>query len=211
MISVQSFSFNPYPENTYVLFDETGECLLIDPGCYTREEQDTLVKFIRDNRLKPAMLLNTHCHIDHVLGNKFISDLFGLSPVFHRLEKEVLELMVAYAASTGLSYDPSPPAGRFLEEGEKVSFGSQELEVLFTPGHSPGSLSFFSPESRLVIAGDVLFRGSVGRTDLPGGDYDTLINSIESQLFPLGDDVKVYAGHGPATTIGYERENNPFF
>lgn len=211
MISVQSFSFNPYPENTYVLFDETGECLVIDPGCYTREEQDTLVKFIRDNRLKPVMLLNTHCHIDHVLGNKFVSDLFGLSPVFHRLEKEVLELMIAYAASTGLSYDPSPPAGRFLEEGEKVNFGGQELDVLFTPGHSPGSLSFFSPESRLVIAGDVLFRGSIGRTDLPGGDYDTLIRSIESQLFPLGDDVKVYVGHGPATTIGYERENNPFF
>lgn len=210
MISVHHFAFNPLAENTYVLYDETTECIIIDPGCYDRGEQDMLVSFIREQQLQPVLLLNTHCHIDHVLGNKFVHDMYGLTPEFHRLEEQVLNAMIPYAASTGLVYDPSPAAGRFLEEGGKIAFGKEELDILLTPGHSPGSLSFFSADSRFVIAGDVLFQGSIGRTDLPGGNFDTLIESIKVQLFPLGDDVKVFPGHGPATNIGFERENNPF-
>lgn len=210
MISIQQFAFNPWAENTYVLYDETGECVVIDPGCHNREEQDALAKFIRETELRPVLLVNTHCHIDHVLGNKFVHDMYGLLPRFHRLEEAVLNAMVPYAASMSMPYDPSPPAESFLEEGRDIRFGNASLQSLLTPGHSPGSLSFFSAEERFLIGGDVLFQGSIGRTDLPGGDFDTLIRSIETQLFPLGDDVKVFPGHGPATTIGFERENNPF-
>lgn len=210
MTHIQQFEFNPLAENTYVLYDDTAECAIIDPGCHNREEQDRLTGFIRENKLKPVLLLNTHCHIDHVLGNKFVCDIYGLLPRFHQKEEPILHAMVPWAASMGLPYDPSPPAEVFLEEGVPVRFGNSSLDSFFTPGHSPGSLSFFSSEDRFVIAGDVLFRQSIGRTDFPGGDFDTLIRSIETQLFPLGDDVKVYPGHGPATTIGFERENNPF-
>ena len=210
MISLHSFIFNSWAENTYVLYDETGECLIADPGCSNREEQDALAGFIREKQLRPVLLVNTHCHLDHVLGNKFVLDMYGLSPWLHRREEVVLNAMIPYAASVGQTYDPSPPAGGFLEEGAKIGFGKEELDILFTPGHSPGSVSFFSAGSRIVIAGDVLFYGSIGRTDLPGGDFDTLIRSIEAQLLTLGDDVKVFPGHGPATSIGFERENNPF-
>ncbi|TCS88836.1 glyoxylase-like metal-dependent hydrolase (beta-lactamase superfamily II) [Anseongella ginsenosidimutans] len=210
MISIKQFTFNPWAENTFILYDETRECIIIDPGCHIREEQDLLVKFIRDEQLNPVLLLNTHCHIDHVLGNKFVQEMYGLSPRFHRLEEAVLRAMIPYAASMNMPYTPSPPAEVFLEEGEQIEFGKSELKSLFTPGHSPGSLSFFSNEDRLLIGGDVLFQGSIGRTDLPGGDFDTLIRSIQVELFSLGDDVKVFPGHGPATSIGFERENNPF-
>ncbi|HEY9561664.1 MAG TPA: MBL fold metallo-hydrolase [Anseongella sp.] len=210
MINIQQFEFNPLVENTYILYDETGECVVIDPGCHNREEQDRLAGFVREKKLKPVLLINTHCHIDHVLGNKFVSDMYGLLPRFHREEEAILHAMVPYAASMGLPYNASPPAEVFLKEDEPVRFGNASLDSLFTPGHSPGSLSFFSPEDRFVIAGDVLFQRSIGRSDFPGGDFDTLIRSIETQLFPLGDDVKVFPGHGPATTIGFERENNPF-
>lgn len=210
MINIQQFTFNTWEENTFVLYDQTGECIIIDPGCQVREEQDALVKFIGNNKLTPVLLINTHCHIDHVFGNKFVSDMYGLSPRFHRLEGVVLQAMIPYAASMGAHYTPSPPAEIYLEEGKQILFGDSALDSLFTPGHSPGSLSFFSAEDRLLIGGDVLFQGSIGRTDLPGGDFDTLIRSIKTQLLPLGDDVKILPGHGPATTIGAERTNNPF-
>lgn len=210
MIGIQQFTFNPWAENTYVLYDRTGECVIIDPGCHLGEEENRLVNFIREKKLTPVLLLNTHCHIDHVLGNKFVHDMYGLSPRFHRLEESVLQAMVPYSASMSMPYNPSPPADLFLEEGKPVRFGESALDSFFTPGHSPGSLSFFSAKDRFLIGGDVLFQGSIGRTDLPGGDFNTLIESIKTQLFPLGDDVKVYPGHGPATTIGVERQTNPF-
>lgn len=210
MISIQQFTFNPWAENTYVLYDRTGECLIIDPGCHIGEEENQLVNFIRKKKLTPVALLNTHCHIDHVLGNKFVFDMYGLTPRIHKLEEGVLQAMVPYAASMSMPYNPSPPASHFLEEGESVHFGESVLGILFTPGHSPGSVSFFSAADRFLIGGDVLFQGSIGRTDLPGGDFDTLIGSIKSQIFPLGDDVTVYPGHGPETTVGSERETNPF-
>ncbi|POY39146.1 MBL fold hydrolase [Solitalea longa] len=210
MIQVHYLTFNPYQENTYILFDETKECLIIDPGCYNAGEQNALVEFINANNFKPVKLINTHCHIDHVLGNKFVFDNYGLKPHFHKEEQFILDAIPGYAPSMGMHYELSPAAEHYLEDGEVVSFGNSTLESIFTPGHSPGSLSFYSKEDHFVIGGDVLFYQSVGRTDLPGGNFGVLKQSIEQRLFPLGDEVKVFPGHGPATSIGFERLHNPF-
>ncbi|MEK7257354.1 MAG: MBL fold metallo-hydrolase [Bacteroidota bacterium] len=210
-ISVEKFTFNPFSENTYVLHDDTGECIIIDPGCYEPHEKIELSQFIINNNLRPVRLLNTHCHIDHVFGNKFVADTWSLPLEIHEGELPVLEALPEISRYFGIPLqEPSPMPGKFIREGDLIEFGNSKLEVLFTPGHSPASLSFFCREDRFVIAGDVLFYGSIGRTDLPGGDYDTLISSIKTQLFPLGDDVKIYSGHGADTSIGFERKHNPF-
>jgi len=205
-----SFTMNDFSENTYILYDETKTCVIIDPGCNTATEQKTLVDFIESNGLNPTKLVNTHCHIDHVLGNAFISEKYNLPLISHKGEQVVLNNMAGVAKMYNIPYDPSPDITEFLDEGDKLSFGETSLEVYFTPGHSPASISFFHRASKQLIAGDVLFQRSIGRTDLPGGDFDTLINSIKTKLFPLGDDVKVYSGHGPSTTIGEEKILNPF-
>jgi len=211
MTLVAKFTFNPFQENTYVLHDETKECIIIDPGCYTQAERDELKRFIDDNGLKPVRLINTHCHLDHVFGNKFVADTYQLPLEIHEGELPVLNSLQEVCMKYGIPLpEPSPPAGGFLKEGEVLEFGNSKLDILFTPGHSPASISFFSKESKFVIGGDVLFYGSIGRTDLPGGNFATLIESIKTQFFPLGDDVKVYSGHGPETSIGFEKENNPF-
>ncbi|WDZ99073.1 MBL fold metallo-hydrolase [Mucilaginibacter sp. SJ] len=210
MAKVISFVNNPYQENTYILYDETGECVIIDPGMYTAPEQNTVVSFIKNNNLKPVMLLNTHCHIDHVLGNKFVFDQYGLKPRFHVGESEVLAAVVAYAPSMGFLYDVSPMPDDFLTETGTIHFGNTTLHLIFAPGHSPAHLCFYDKEAKILIGGDVLFRQSIGRTDLPGGNFTQLIDNIETKLFTLPDDVTVYPGHGPETTIGYEKQNNPF-
>ncbi len=209
--SIAKLTFNPFQENTYVLYDETGECAIIDPGCYEPHEKIELEDFINTNRLRPVRLLNTHCHIDHVFGNKFVSETYEISLEIHRGELPVLEAVPQVSSFYGIPMgDPSPMPGRFIEEGEIISFGNTKLKALYTPGHSPASLSFYCEASKFVIAGDVLFKESIGRTDLPGGDFDTLIRSIRKQLLPLGDEVNVHPGHGLSTTIGYERKYNPF-
>ncbi len=209
--SVVFLTFNPFQENTYIIYDETGECVIIDPGCYEAHERIELTEFISENNLIPVRLLNTHCHLDHVFGNKYVNDQWGLTPEIHRGELPVLEAVPIVSQFYGIpSGDISPAPGRFIEEGEIIAFGNTELEAILTPGHSPASLSFYCKADKFVIGGDVLFRESIGRTDLPGGDFDTLINSIKTKLFPLGDEVKVYPGHGEPTTIGYERSFNPF-
>ncbi|MEB0263775.1 MULTISPECIES: MBL fold metallo-hydrolase [unclassified Mucilaginibacter] len=210
MATVQSFVNNPYQENTYLLFDETGECAIIDPGMYTAAEQNTVTNFIKDNNLKPVLLLNTHCHIDHVLGNKFVFDQYGLKPQFHKGESDTLAAVVAYAPSMGLRYEPSPLPDTYLLETGTVKFGNTELELIFAPGHSPAHLCFYDKGANILIGGDVLFRNSIGRTDLPGGDFSTLVKNIEEKLFSLPDDCTVYPGHGPETTIGYEKQTNPY-
>ena len=210
MIQVASFTFNPFQENTYVLHDDTKACIIIDPGCYTQLEKDQLVQHIEQNDLKPVRLINTHCHIDHVFGNKFIAEKYDLTLEIHEGEVPVLNMLLPTANMYGVPVEPSPAAGNYLKEGDFLTFGESQMKILFTPGHSPASISFYSEADKFVIAGDVLFRGSIGRTDLMGGDFDTLIKSIKTQLFPLGDDVVVYSGHGPETTIGYEKANNPF-
>jgi len=209
-MEVASFTFNDFSENTFVIYDKTKECCIIDPGCNTAQEEEQLVNFIEANDLKPVKLLNTHCHIDHVLGNKFISEKYNLPLVSHKGEQVVLDNMENVARMYGIPYKLSPNISEFLDEGDRLNFGNTELEIYYTPGHSPASISFFHKESRQLIAGDVLFLGSIGRTDLPGGNFDTLISSIKEKLFPLGDDVVVYCGHGPSTTIGGEKKSNPF-
>lgn len=212
MAQVLKLTFNPFQENTYVVFDESGECVIFDPGCYTTEEKQLLVKEIERKGLRPVRLINTHCHIDHVFGNQFVADHYGLGLEIHAGELPVLKAAPQSALFFGLSSTGplSPEPEKFIEEGDTVEFGQTKLKAILTPGHSPASLSFFCEDSRFVIAGDVLFYGSIGRTDLPGGDFRTLINSIVQKLFPLGDDVVVYSGHGPDTNIGYERMHNPF-
>lgn len=210
MISIHSFTFSPIQENTYVLYDESGECVIIDPGCYDERERAELAAFIEEKKLRPVRLLNTHCHLDHIFGNNFVSSKYGLKPEFNKKDQPVFDAFAATCNLYGLNCDPSPPAGNYLDEGDVVKFGNSSLEIAFTPGHSPGSITFYNRDDKFMIAGDVLFYGSIGRTDLPGGNFATLIDSINTKLFPLGDDFKVYSGHGPATNIGFERKNNPF-
>ena len=210
MMEVAVFTFNEFSENTYLLYDATKACIIVDPGCNTAEEQQLFSDFIETNGLKPEKLINTHCHIDHVLGNRYVFEKYGLELIAHKGEIPVLAAADISSKIYQISYDPSPEITVFLEEGEFVEFGDTRLEVLFTPGHSPASISLFHRESKQIIAGDVLFQGSIGRTDLPGGDFDTLIASIKNKLFPLGEDVIVYSGHGPSTTIGNEQKLNPF-
>lgn len=210
MISIQSFTFNPIQENTYILFDETKECVIIDPGCYDEAERAELSGFIEKNGLKPVRLLNTHCHLDHIFGNAFVSRKYNLLPEFNKNDQRVFDAFPATCNLYGMNCDPSPQAGNYLDEGDIINFGDSTLEIAFTPGHSPGSVTFYNREQKFMIAGDVLFYGSIGRTDLPGGSMQTLVSSIRDKLFPLGDDFKVYSGHGPSTNIGFERMNNPF-
>jgi hydroxyacylglutathione hydrolase len=210
MITIQQFTFNPYQENTYVLYDETGECVIIDPGMYDGNEQNVFAKWMKESGLKPVLLLNTHCHIDHVLGNKFVFDNWGLKPRFHQGELVVLHAVAGYAPQMGIRYELSPDPEVFLEETGSVVFGNSDLELIFAPGHSPAHLCFYAREDNFLIGGDVLFYTSIGRTDLPGGNHAQLLTSIREKLFVLPDSVVVYPGHGGITNIGYEKENNPF-
>lgn len=209
-MNLKAFVNNPYQENTYIVYDDSKECVIIDPGMYNAAEQNSVVNFIKENDLKPILLLNTHCHIDHVLGNKFIFDQYGLKPRFHQGELQLLHAVPAYAPQQGINYELSPEPEVFLPEFGTISFGSSAFELLFCPGHSPAHLCFYSKADGFIIGGDVLFKTSIGRTDLPGGNYEILINSIKTQLFVLPDEVKVYPGHGPMTTIGFEKLYNPF-
>ncbi len=211
MTLVAKFTFNPFQENTYVLYDDTKECAIIDPGCYDEKEKSELVDFIEKENLTPVRLINTHCHIDHVFGNHFISEKYNLPLEIHEGELPVLNAVPQVAMMYGIPFgDPIPAVEKFIKEGDIIKFGSSSLESIYTPGHSPASLSFYCKEAKFIIAGDVLFYGSIGRTDLPGGNHNTLISSIKDKLFPLGDDIEVYPGHGPKTTIGYEKKTNPF-
>ncbi|HEY6162396.1 MAG TPA: MBL fold metallo-hydrolase [Bacteroidia bacterium] len=210
MIKIDHFTFGPFQENTYVLSDETRQCVVIDPGCYTDAERAELKNHISAAGLKPVKLLNTHCHIDHVFGNKFISELYKVGLEIHKKDLPVLHSLMEVAHVYQLNAEPSPEPVTFLEEGDTIKFGNSKLDILFCPGHCPGHVVFVCHDQKFVIGGDVLFYGSIGRTDLPGGHYQTLIDSIKNKLFPLGDDYTVYSGHGPETNIGFERRNNPF-
>lgn len=210
MLTVQPFTFNPVQENTYVVYNEKGQCCIIDPGCYFASEEDELKKFIEQNRLKPIYLLNTHCHLDHIFGNRFVQKTYGLELHLHALEKPVLEYGPASGQLWQLPFDNYDGPLHFLEEGNEIKLGDDKLEVLFTPGHSPGSISFYSHDNKFLVSGDVLFEGSVGRTDLPGGNFEVLESSIKTKLYSLPEDVIVHPGHGNATTIGDEMKTNPF-
>ena len=210
MINIKKFTFNPYQENTYVLFDESASCVIIDPGMYDGSEQSELVTFIKGAGLEPVLLLNTHCHIDHVLGNKFVFDQWGLKPQFNRGELPILHAIPGYAPQMGMNYELSPEPEVFLPESGQVTFGNSTLELIFAPGHSPAHLCFYAEADNFLIGGDVLFYNSIGRTDLPGGNHQQLLNSIRQNLFILPNDCKVFPGHGQSTTIGFEKQHNPF-
>ncbi|MBL7739206.1 MAG: MBL fold metallo-hydrolase [Chitinophagaceae bacterium] len=210
MLSVKAFTFSPVQENTYLLYNEKKECCIIDPGCYFPEEEVELKAAVEDAGLKPVLLLNTHCHLDHVFGNKFVYGTWGLTLHIHPKEKPVLDYAPVSGQNWQLPFDNYDGPLAWLEPGAIVKIGENELKILFTPGHSPGSVSFYHEPGHFVIGGDVLFNGSIGRTDLPGGSFETLVNSIQTQFFTLPDETKVYSGHGPVTTIGFEKMNNPF-
>lgn len=211
MINVKTFTFNPFSENTYVLHDqETLKAVVVDPGCYERNEQDTLDAYIKELNLKVEKILNTHCHIDHVLGNAWAKEKYGVKLYIHKQDEATLRSVETYAPVYGFSnYQPSQ-ADHFLEEGDTISLGKSSLEVLFVPGHAPGHIAFYNSEQGFCINGDCLFQGSIGRTDLPGGDFDTLISSIQEKLYSLPDQTVIYCGHGPETSIGHEKKYNPF-
>ncbi len=211
MIQIKSFVFNPYQENTYVLYDEASrDCLIVDPGMDGPTEERILQTFVEEQKLNPVMLLNTHCHIDHVLGNRYIYEQWGLIPQFHKNEVPILVAVDNYAPQMGIRYETSPIPPTFLEEGQSIDFGSHTLKVIFAPGHSPGHVCYFSETQNFLIGGDVLFRNSIGRTDLPGGHHETLLRSITTQIYTLPEETIVYPGHGPHTTVGFEKKTNPF-
>lgn len=210
MLKVKAFVFNPIQENTYVLYNETGKCIIIDPGCYFPEENEQLHNYITKMGLQCKLLLNTHCHLDHVFGNKYVAEQYGLKLHINTLEKQLFDLAPASGLMYNLPFDNYTGPIEYLPNTGKISLEDDELQLLFTPGHSPGHLSFYHQKGGFVISGDALFNRSIGRTDLPGGDYDTLIDSIKQNLFTLPDETIVYSGHGPTTTIGEEKRENPF-
>lgn len=210
MIHIQGFTFGPFEENTFILHDETKECIIIDPGCSTRAEQSELDQFIKDEGLKPVKLINTHCHIDHVMGNTFVAKKYNIGLEIHEEALGTLRSLPQVSNLYGLNAEESVEPSSYIKEGDKVVFGQSSMDVLFTPGHAPGSICLVSHPDKFVIAGDVLFYGSIGRTDLPGGDMDLLLKNIREKLFTLPDDYIVFSGHGQETEIGFEKKNNPF-
>jgi hydroxyacylglutathione hydrolase len=210
MIKFRKFVFNSFMVNTYILSDESGECIIIDAACHGEQEQNEVTSYIAKNNLKLVRNVNTHCHVDHVLGNGFIFSAFGIAPEYHRASAPFFYTLKEIGESLGFVIGNIPQAKGFLEDGDLVKFGASSLEVLYTPGHADGSVCFYNPEQNFVITGDVLFRDSIGRTDLPTGDYNLLMKSIKEKLFILPETTVVYPGHGPETTIGFEMTNNPF-
>lgn len=210
MIQIKSFIFNDFQENTYVLSDGSGDCIIIDPGCSSPSEFKRMNEWIVSKSLKPVRLVNTHAHIDHILGWKYVKESYNLVPEAHEEEAVFVAGAKEHAAMFGLDIEQPPSIGRFLSEKENLEFGNSALEIIHVPGHSPGGLVFFSRQQKFMIAGDALFHGSIGRTDLPGGDHDTLIRALKEKILVLDHDVEVYPGHGPATSIGVERMSNPF-
>ena len=210
MISIKNFVFNTFMVNTYLLYDETRECIIIDAACYEESEQQEIAGFLEQNQLKLIRNLNTHCHIDHLLGNGFIADKFGVLPEYHKASIPFIFSVNEIGSSFGYTLNSLPDPRKFIEDRELIRFGNSHLKVLFTPGHADGSVCFYSETDHFVITGDVLFKETIGRTDLPTGDLNLLMKSIHEKLFTLPENTIVYPGHGPETMIGYEMMNNPF-
>lgn len=210
MTTIKVFTFNPFSENTYILFDENKEAIVFDPGCYTVNEKKLLKKYIDDNGLKIKRLINTHCHLDHIFGNTFIEEEYGVTMECHVNEIPVLARAPIAGDMFGVPTPAQPTPSVFIEDNAEIEVGQMKLKAILAPGHSPGSLCFYNEVEKFLIGGDVLFYGSIGRTDLPGGNHKQLIDSILSRLMPLPEDVKVHSGHGRETTIGFEKYNNPF-
>ncbi|MFA7273600.1 MAG: MBL fold metallo-hydrolase [Crocinitomicaceae bacterium] len=208
-MQIQKFTFNPFQENTYVLSDSSGQAIIVDPGCYEREEELELQSYIEDNNLKVVALLNTHAHVDHVLGNQFVMEQYNVPYYLHADDIPILQSVEIYAHLYGMgNYKVSPEPSHILKDGEVLKFGEMEFQVFHTPGHAPGHVVFYSEKEKLVVNGDVLFKGSFGRTDLPGGSMEVLKKTIFEILFQLPEDTVVLSGHGDDTTIGVEKKTN---
>lgn len=210
MIKVKVFTFSPIQENTYVLYNEDKKAIVIDPGCYFPAEQEQLLQFIESTGLEVVQLLNTHCHLDHVFGNKWVYDTFKTPLCIHPDEEPMLKMAPLSGEKWRLPFENYNGPIQYLHPGDTILLGNDALKVIFAPGHSPASICFYSEFEGFLIGGDVLFRESIGRTDLPGGNHEQLLNSIKGELFTLPNDVKVYPGHGLTTTIGHEKRHNPF-
>lgn len=210
MLNVVFFTFNPFEENTYIIANEQKQCWIVDPGMFDENEVATIKDYVSKHQLQPQGIINTHAHIDHILGVQELVDTYNIPFGIHQDEQPVLDRAADTAAMFGFRLKNVPRQSHYISEKETLKLGYDELKVFLTPGHSPGSISFYYAPGKWVISGDVLFSGSIGRTDLPGGDFDTLIASIRTHLFTLPDDTQVLSGHGPATTIGDEKADNPF-
>ncbi len=210
MIQIKKFTFNPVAVNGYLLWDETGEAILIDPACYYSDEQDEINQFVSGHQLTIVRLLNTHGHFDHLMGNGFVAEKWKLNSGIHREDAPMLGLASQHAQRFGITMSNPETDVDYLSDGETIAFGHSALKVIHVPGHSPGSVAFYGEDDQIVVVGDILFQGSIGRTDLPGGNHSQLIAGIKQKLLTLDDKVIVYSGHGNETTIGTERRLNPF-
>lgn len=210
MSQVVKLTFGPIMENTFIIYDETSECVVIDPGCSNAREREELIAEISRLQLKPVRLLNTHCHVDHIPGNPLIANTYNIGLEIHPLEEQVLADAPGFGEMFGIEMDTMPPVKGYLHEGDEVKFGNTTLKVLFTPGHSPGSISFYNPANKYVVSGDVLFYQSIGRYDLPGANGPALFHTLTEVMMNLPDDTRVYCGHGRDTSIGLERSHNPY-
>lgn len=210
MLKVKSFVFSPLQENTYLLYNEQGDTAIIDPGCYVENERKILVDFIKKNELKPVILLNTHGHLDHIFGNAFVQQYYNLVPHIHPLENPILNLAEASGIKWGLPFTPYAGDYAYIQHNQIINIGQDSLKVIFTPGHSPGSVSFYAEKQQFIVSGDVLFRESIGRTDLYLGNYNQLIQTITQEFYSLDEETTVYSGHGMPTTIKHEKVYNPF-
>ena len=210
-MNIRTFTFNPFQENTYVIYEDHNDCIIVDPGCYTNEEENELSDFIKSKRLKPTKLINTHCHIDHVLGNKFVQERWGIDLYINKLEIPILESANDIAVNYGFNnYLHCKYPKYFIDEKTIIKLNNTSFQILFTPGHSPGHICLYNKKENILIGGDLIFKESVGRTDLPGGDYNTLIKSIKEKILVLNDKTKIYCGHGSSTILKWEKEHNPF-
>jgi glyoxylase-like metal-dependent hydrolase (beta-lactamase superfamily II) len=210
MLNVQGITMNPFQENTYIVWNAAQEAIIVDPGCYTDAEQQFLQNFITEKALRPVLLVNTHCHLDHVFGNQWVHETYGLTLHIHPQEKVMLEHAPASGVKWGVPFEPYTGPVTYVNEGTQLKLGDNTLDILFVPGHSPGHICLYNAADSWLIAGDTLFKESIGRTDLPLGNHDTLLQSIRSQLFVLPNNTVVLPGHNEATTIGQEKKYNPF-
>ena len=208
-MKIKKFTFNTFQENTYVI-ESMNKCIIVDPGCSNNEEEEALSNYIKDENLEPIELINTHCHIDHIFGNSFVSKKYNLKPKIHELDLPLLENAGLIAQSYGISLEQPDTDVTFIKEGDIIKLGNTTWEIIFTPGHAPGHICLLDKKNKKIISGDVLFNTSIGRTDLPLCNHDDLINSIKNKLLVLDDDTEVFCGHGQNTTIGFEKKHNPF-
>lgn len=211
MLQIRSFVFNPFSENTYVVYNDHKNAFIIDPGNFSTEETRLLQNFIEENGLKIQNILLTHAHIDHVLGLQTVYNLYNVPVLLHETEKEMLDRNPMDANRFGFFFKPFEGEIQFLKENEVLKLDEDEFKILHVPGHSPGHIAFHNEAQKFVVSGDVLFEGSIGRTDLYKGNHEQLLESIRTKLFILDGDTKVYNGHGNPTTVGFEKDYNPFF